>query len=199
MNNNKINLVCNVLESYNYLGKEQLKDGTLLIGKAPHIAPLAWLHCIYSPLKNTDISDLEMELNQEIPNIYKEFLLISNGLSVFNTTLSLFGKRGNYKRSVDNVWQPFDIILPNTIEKPRNANNDIFIIGCYDWDGSYLYIDKKDSSIHLCEVDNVRSLFEWGNFEDMLYSEINRLTKLFDNNGKEIDEEKITLPLQITS
>lgn len=194
MNTDNINLAFDTLKSYEYLGRDLLKDGTLLIGKAPHIAPHAWLHCIYPSLSDRDISALEMELNQEIPTVYKEFLMTSNGLSVFNTTLSLFGKRSNYKRSIDDVWQPFDIVLPNTIEKPQNANSDSFIIGCYDWDGSYLYIDKKKQSIHLCENDDVKSLYEWKCFEDMLCSEIRRLTMLFDRNGKELDEEKSTLP-----
>lgn len=194
MNRERIDLAFSTLKRYNYLGEKLLHDGTQLIGKALHIAPQAWLHCIYPPLNSDDIAVLEKELNQQIPDVYKQFLRISNGLSVFNTTLSLFGRRCNYRRSADDVWQPFDIVRSNTIEKPKNASENIFIIGCYDWDGSYLYIDANDSSIHLCETDDVKSLYEWKSFEDMLYSEVNRLTNLFDANGKEIDDEQSMLP-----
>jgi hypothetical protein len=189
-----INETFDLLKGYKYLGEKQLENGTLLIAKAPHIAPQAWLHCIFAPINANDVNILEGELNQKIPDIYKEFLEMSNGLSVFNTTFSLFGKRSNYKRSIDNVWQPFDLILSNTVEKPYNADDNVFIIGCYDWDGSYLYIDKKTSSVHLCKNDDITPLYKWKNFEDMLYSEINRLIDLFDYNGKEKNVEDSTLP-----
>jgi len=194
MNEETINEAFSILKSYAYLGEEKHDDGTLLFAKAPHIAPQAWLHCIYAPLNDKDIHVLEKETGQEVPNAYKNFLKISNGLSVFNTALSLFGKRGNYKHLVDAVWQPFDLGLPNTYEKPSNANDNIFIIGCYDWDGSYLYMDKSDDSVHLCKTDDIKSLYEWKSFENMLYSEIQRLVELFDNEGQEKDSNKSTLP-----
>jgi hypothetical protein len=195
MNKDMINKSLNILKTYAYLEDDRLEDGTLLIAKAPHIAPLAWLHCIYAPLKNEDILIFEKEIGKEIPNEYGNFLKISNGLSVFNTTLSLFGKRNNYKRSIDAAWQPFDLVLPNTHEKPYNATGNEFIIGCYDWDGSYLYINRENKTIHLCKNDDIKSLYEWESFEDMLYSEIRRLVELFDSKGKEKDINKSTLPV----
>jgi hypothetical protein len=185
--------ILNQLKQFEYLGKNILDNGTLLIAKAPHIAPYSWLHCIYSPLSSQDINLIENKIG-EIPNEYKNFLLVSNGLGVFNTTLSLYGLRRNYKRTIDDVWQPFNIITPNTLEKPSDSNDDIFIIGSYDWDGSYIYVDKKSNKTHLCNRYSVTSLFEWRSFNDMLEKEIMRLITLFDKNGKEIDENKSTLP-----
>jgi hypothetical protein len=187
--------ILDALRKYEYLGTQKLNDGTELIGRAPHIAPMAWLHTIYMPLSNEEIMELESRVQQRIPSSYKNFLLISNGLNVFNTTLSLYGLRRNYKRTVDDVWQPFDIILPNTVEKPSNADNNNFIIGSYDWDGSYIYIDKTSNKVFLCERENATPLFEWENFELMLDSEIIRISKLFDNEGKEINIDESTLPI----
>ena len=144
----KINNTLSILKSYNYLGEKMLSDKTHLIGKAPHIAESAWLHSIYPALTDIQINELEKKLKTSIPNDYIDFLKITNGLNVFNTTFSLFGLRKNYKRSSDGVWQPFDILTPNNEEKPRNANENVFIVGTYDWDGSYVYIDKKTNKTH---------------------------------------------------
>jgi len=192
--NNKTNQVLEILKSYHHLGEKLLKNGTLLIGKAPHIAPEAYLHSIYKSLTETEIIETEKILKQTIPEDYKEFLCVSNGLNIFNTTLSLYGRRTNYSRSIEDI-QPFDLDISNNYEKPLNADQNMFIIGSYDWDGSYLYIDKNDNTVHLCTGENAESLFQWKNFAEMLLSETNRLIKLFDKNGEEIDSSKSTLPV----
>jgi len=184
----------NILKQYNSLGEKQLEDGTLLIGKAPHIAPLAWLHCIYSSLSRQEIINLEDSLGSEIPDSYKSFLSISNGLGVFNTTLSLYGYRRNYNRNIIDVWQPFNILTPNISERPSNDVSNIFFIGSYSWDGSLLYIDKITNKVHICKRNNAKSLYEWPDFEGMLIDELKRLVTLFDKEGKKYDNKKSTLP-----
>lgn len=185
-----------ILMSYDNLGEKKLKDGTVLIGKAPHIAPMAWLHSIYPPLSESDINILEDQIKKIIPEPYKEFLKVSNGLNVFNTTLSLYGLRKNYNRDVEiNVWQPFDIIVPNTIEKPIDSADKAFIIGSYDWDGSYLFINTANEKIYLCSREDITPLFEWANFGEMLNGEIKRLSNLFDRDGKELNIDSSTLPI----
>jgi hypothetical protein len=192
--NNKINQALEILKSYKHLGEKLLENGTLLIGKAPHIAPEAYLHSIFKPLTAREIIETEQILKQTIPDDYKEFLCVSNGLHIFNTTLSLYGRRTNYSRSIENR-QPFDLDIPNIYERPQNADKSIFIIGFYDWDGSYLYVDKNDNSVHLCQRENAISLYKWNNFAEMLLSETNRLIKLFNKNGEEIDSSTSTLPM----
>jgi hypothetical protein len=188
--------VLNELYRFKSLGQHTTEGGAVLIGRAPHIAPLAWLHSLYPPLSLADIADLEGKLKMPVPHEYKQFLQLSNGLNVFNTTLSLFGLRRNYIRDVENVWQPFDIITPNTIEKPGNASNNVFIFGTYDWDGSYLYIDcEKGNTVHLCTNDDITSLYKWPNLEAVLKSEIKRLLTMFDGQGKELDPDESTLPI----
>lgn len=183
-----------VLFKYKSLGDKILENKTHLIGKAPHIAPEAWLHTIYPPLSSTDIGSLEKELHKPLPVEYRTFLEHTNGLNVFNTTLYLFGLRRNYNRDLDNVWQPFDIILPNTIEAPPNIKENVCIIGGYDWDGSYLYINSTDGSVHLCKRRDSKSIFNWKSFPEMLESEVKRLVTLFDGNGQEINPDESTLP-----
>lgn len=82
------------LEGYKHLGERTLEDGTLLIGKAMHIAPLAWNHKISQPLTDSEIAHLEKEMGCNIPGDYKEFLTThSNGLGLFVSIFSLDGFR----------------------------------------------------------------------------------------------------------
>lgn len=182
-----------LLDAYRHLGEKKLEDGTLLIGKAPHIAPMAWLHSIYSPLVDSEIEGLERKIGAKIPENYRAFLKVSNGLKVFNTTLCLDGVRRNYVRTVENVWQPFDICIPNVSERPQNAKSSSFFIGGYDWDGSLLFTDG--SKVFLCDREDAKPLYEWNSFEEMLSSEIKRLMTLFDKNGKALNPESSTVPV----
>jgi hypothetical protein len=182
------------LNQYAVLGEQRLEDGTLLIGRAPHIAPQAWLHSIHPPLTIDEVTNLSNAINNDIPEDYKSFLLQFNGLKVFNTTFCLDGLRKNTGRNINSVWQPFNMITPNTLERPSGATKDMVFIGGYDWDGSLIYIDKSTNEVHLCDGETAASTFRWASFEKMLDSEIERLITLFDAAGKQIDEDESTLP-----
>ncbi|MES2108972.1 MAG: SMI1/KNR4 family protein [Bacteroidota bacterium] len=182
------------LNRYKTLGEQRLEDGTLLIGRAPHIAPQAWLHSIYPPLTIDDLAGLATAINAEIPEAYRTFLQHYNGLKIFNTTFCLYGLRRNSGRSVNSVWQPFNIIITNTLERPKGATMNMFFIGGYDWDGSLIYIDNNTGEVHLCDGETVASTFKWPGFEEMLDAEISRLITLFDDGGKALDEDASTLP-----
>lgn len=99
--------------------EESQSTGAILIEKAPHIAPEAWLNTLYPPLSKNDVQALEKELGMEIPIDYKKFLLdVSNGLDILVGTFCLDGLRRNYKRSTDESRQPFSIITANIRERP---------------------------------------------------------------------------------
>ena len=115
------------LDSYRLLGEKRLENGAYLIGRAPHIAPHAWLHSLYSGLSLNEIKELEVILNRPIPNDYRSFLEKSNGLNIFNTTFCLDGLRKNFGRSIDDAWQPFNIKTPNISERPKNALDNFFL------------------------------------------------------------------------
>ena len=181
---------------FQHLGIETAETGATLIGKAPHIALLAWLNKIYPTLDTDDIILLETKLKTTIPTEFKKFLMgFSNGLHILNTTFCIDGLRRNYVRTANKVWQPFDLDIPNIYERPQNAKESFFFIGGYDWDGSLLYIDKDTNVVHYCDRDNAASLFQWKSFEEMLISEITRLYTLYDENGVQLDENMPTVPV----
>jgi len=182
------------LNRYKTLGEQRLEDGTSLIGRAPHIAPQAWLHSIHSPLTIGELTGVTNAITAEIPEAYRTFLQHYNGLKIFNTTFCLYGLRRNSVRNLTTVGQPFNIITTNTLERPRGATMNMFFIGGYDWDGSLIYIDNANGDVHLCNGKTAASTFKWPGFEEMLDAEISRLIALFDDDGKALDEDASTLP-----
>lgn len=184
-----------LLRKYDHLGYRRFDDGTQQIGKAPHIAPLAWLHTIYQPLSEKELVGLEEALRRQIPASYRAFLQVTNGLTVFTRELTFYGLRTDYSRDPYAILQPFDIITPNTLERPANAKDTTFIIGGYSWDGSSLYIDTTTDQVFLCRENNIKPLQVWEHFDDMLEKEINRLSTLFDDQGRQLKPNTSTLPV----
>lgn len=177
------------------LGIEKSKNGAILVGKAPHKAPQAWLNEIYPVLNDSEINQLEKDLNTQIPFEYKDFLLnFSNGLSIIVSTLSLDGLRKQLGRDVESSRQPYSLDTINLYEKPKNAKEGFFFIGGYDWDGSHLYIDKEINLVHCCERWDSTPRATWSSVEEMLISELHRIYKLFDEKGIELNENIPTIP-----
>jgi hypothetical protein len=186
------------LFKYKKLGEEISQNGTLLIGRAPHVAEFAWLHEIYPVLNDADIINLVVELNTKIPEDYKFFLQhYSNGLGLFVSKFSLYGLRKELGRSIEASRQPFSPVISNIDERAENAKPSYFFIGTYSWDRSKLYIDAETGIVHYCERWDATSLYQWNSFSEMLLSEIKRLTNLFDENGIIINKDLHTTPVEI--
>ena len=60
------------------LGVETLEDGTILIGKAPDIAPRAWLNGIFPVLSDEEFGLLTDELNTNIRYMAEKFEQVKN-------------------------------------------------------------------------------------------------------------------------
>lgn len=193
MNFEKIN---KLIFKFQNLGIEKSNDGAILIGKAPHKGPKAWVNLLFPPLSIKEINDLKIQLNRDIPKEYTDFLLnFSNGLDVLSSTFSLYGLRRQLNRDIEtNVRQPYSIITPNIFERPDNAKDSCFFIGGYNWDGSHLYIDNETNIIHCCQRWDATSKKQWNSLEEMILSEIERLYNFFDDKGIEFDENKKIIP-----
>lgn len=185
-----------LIYKFQNLGIGNSSDGAILIGKAPHLGSEAWINEIFPTLENAEIENLEKELKTEIPKEYKTFLKeFSNGLMILTATLSFYGLRRQLSRDPKiNSRQPFSPISANIYERPDNVKESYFFIGSYQWDGPRLYIDKDTNIVHCGSPDDATSKFQWNSFEEMLLSELKRLYKLFDEEGREIDEDVSTLP-----
>ena len=189
------NFIISELKPYEQYGTITQENGTKLIGRAPHIAPMAWLHSIFKGLEINDVKITASELNTEIPNDYAEFLTFSNGLDLFTGTLSLFGRRTSYDRVAEiNARQPFAIGTTNLYEKPSNSDENYFFIGYYNWDGSLVFINKLNNKVHRCDRDDAEILNSWIDLTDFLKTEIVRLKSLHNQNGTEKNPDESKIP-----
>ncbi len=186
--------VVKLVNSYEHLGKRSLPNGTRLIGHVPHVAPQAWLHVLFPPLTGDQLSQVEREIDRQLPRAYADFLAKSNGLWLFSGALTLDGLRWSYVRSGDAVWQPFSIATPNVNERPRGAKGSAVFVGGYQFDGSLLYIDADALRTYRCARTSANPLNEWPSFEAMLEAEATRLATLFDQSGRRIGPNVPTTP-----
>jgi hypothetical protein len=90
------------------------------------------------------------------------------------------------------VWQPFDIITPNTYERPKFLSDDIIIIGSA-YDGSKIALIGNSGKIIRYDDNTFEVFNEWVNFYSYFTSEIERLKLLFNDNGvpKETNFQKV--------
>jgi hypothetical protein len=187
--------VLEIMERATHLGVRLLENGTRLIGHVPHVAPEAWLHVVFPPLSARHVKQVEKDIGNTLPDSFASFLMRSNGLSLFSSRLSIDGLRWSYARSGDAAWQPFDIITPNILERPRHSKNSFIFIGGYGSDGSLLYIDNSTFKVYRCSNRSAKPLNDWPNFETMLEEEAKRLSLLFDERGHRIDPTQQTTPV----
>lgn len=176
------------------LGVRELKTGTMLIGHVPHVAPEAWLHQIHPPLADAELHFLESHLKKTFPAIFRQFLKRANGLNVFSSSLSIDGFRKDFSREDDAAWQPFNIITPNTVEKPPDAKDTYLFIGGYGEDGSLLYICLDDQRVFRCSRDSSKPLNQWKDFGEMLTKEVKRIRPFFDSLGRKINSGQPIVP-----
>jgi hypothetical protein len=186
--------IYSIIEKAKIFGYKDVSNGAKLIGHAPHVAPEAYFHLIFPGLDEKDIHHMESQLGKGIPVPLATFYFINNGISIFSGSLSIDGLRRNYSREGDDVWQPFNIVDLNTFDAPPDTEENQLFFGGYQDDGSLLYVDLKDLSVYRCTRDSTRPLNAWPSFEEMLLSETQRLSELFDEKGILIKGVKSTAP-----
>ena len=196
MKSHKIILpIYNEAQKFASLGEKILKNGSVLIGRVPHVGQYAYLHEIYSPLKKNELIALEKRLNRKIPSCLLDFYSECNGLKYFSDVLSLDGCRISSGRSLEDAYQPYDLMDSNIHERIEDADEDIFFFGGYDWDGSRVYVRDEIDTIFFCGPDSVAPLKKWSDVKDFIREESARIAKLFDSNGIEKNSATSTLPI----
>ena len=187
-----------LLMRFSHLGVTHLKNGALLIGKAPHIAEYAWLNVMYPCATETEIYDLEKRLGCAIPEVYRNFLMnVSNGFDIMNCTLALHGCRTSYNRSDLDSWYPFSLEDIQKNERPKNATQEMFFFASYNYDCSKLYLNTSDNKIYYCDRYDTTPLKSWDSLSAMLTSEIERIFGLFDADGRISNRMAPTTPVVI--
>lgn len=166
------NLLLKECIQYKSLGHKILNGGTELFGNDTKIAPQAWLHQIYSPLKNDEIKILEQLVEIEFPNSLVDFYYEMNGFSIFSRKFSINGLRKDFSRNIESAWQPFSIETKNIKERPFNAKKEDIFIGFYSENGNVVFMDAKTEKISICTSNDATSLRSWNNLYEFLNDDV---------------------------
>lgn len=188
--------VLGYVEPARCLGARTLSTGVELIGHIPHVAPEAYLHVLFPGIREGQINAIEHEIGRPLPAVYREFLSRFNGAWFYAYSLALNGLRFNYEREGDEAWQPFDMRVPNTFERPKSLEDDDVVFGGYRDDGSLLYIKASNGQVRRCARRSGKVFNTWDSFGEYLRGELKRLSALFDKGGHFISKTvRTTLPL----
>jgi len=172
MKNPKI-LIDQVLQHAQSKGERRLDNGTRLVEPAPDIAPQAWRHLIFAPIPDADLAEIEGMLHQRFPDQLRMFYKTSNGISMFGGGIDVWGKRYNWARSGDAVWQPFDIVSHNhPADRPKHSPYEVVYFGSSDRGENRVYFRSGSGIIG----KTGRKIFDeketWIDFDTWLGAEI---------------------------
>lgn len=176
--------ILSIIDRARDMGFKRLSTGVQLIGHIPHLAPEAYLHVVFPALDESQLEEIERQVERPLPEPFRRLLEMSNGMLLFAYSLAIYGLRGLNVRTGDEAWQPFSIRTSNTMERPRNIPWSALIVGSYRQDGSYVYIDGDTGVTIRCTRQSGTNLNQWDNFETFLLSEVTRLSTAFDSYGK---------------
>jgi len=180
-----------IADSYKRLGSKSFKNGATAIGIAPFKGESAYLHNVFPVCTTSEIDSVEKKLGFQIPRDFRGFLLKKmNGIDLFSGTLSIFGFKSS-RRSDD--CQPYDILLPNTLERPDWLGKGNLIVGSYSWNGSLVVMSSQEG-VTLHEAENGKSICKWTSLDRFFESESRRLLHFFSLEGRKLIADANTEP-----
>jgi hypothetical protein len=187
----------NILKKWENKSKKILSNGTIQICHVPHVGDEAWLHKLYVGLDENQIEQLQNSIPVSLPESYKELLKHYNGLNIFSNSLCIWGYRSlNYRTGEESI-QPYCLFTEN-LERAKNCPETWLYFGSYSWDGSKVFINTKGgfeiNKVYRTNMHDVEIQNEWPDIWTWLLSETQRLSKMFDENGVEFDEDNPTTP-----
>ena len=168
--------------------------GTHLYGSTPHKGKDTWHNEVFRPLKEDEIETLQAQVGMTIPAALRELYLVADGLRLFSDELAVYGFRPQMGRSGDNVWQPYSLVEPNTLERPEDASADELFVGGYSFDGSLVKLNIKTGAVAATRPRSAKEFAHWPNLAFFLESEYSRLKGHFNERLELIDQVRSTLP-----
>lgn len=177
--------------------KEKLKDGTTIYKNSAGEAIIE----IYRKLNINEIVKLEKELNlmsttykrgeQTFPEWYIKFFLEANGLNVYFSAFSLYGKQ-TINRTNTQLHSPFELRDVNGM-RPKRIENNLFGIGNFSYNATHIYADEL-GKIYIYENFHdlylhgtnrallgakVKLIVEYNSLSEFLITETERLDQLY--------------------
>lgn len=119
------------------------REGALLLCPLCWKGPEAWLHALYAPLSDAEITEIEQELGVALPPDYKRFLSIWNGATLFYCDLEMWGRVKPHV--TPDLCPAFDVGRDNQIlrEHVPAFRTHLFGIASYSY-GDVICLDLSD-------------------------------------------------------
>jgi hypothetical protein len=181
-----IESVLRTFSRWEAIGFVVMPDGARLVGHVPHVAELAYLHCVPAALLSGEIDELSRSVGVPFPLELREWYGHANGLSAFSDTLNIHGLRKSYQRSdpLAASAQPYNIVTPNRVERPLGLADSEIVVGGYSLDGSHLVLGSS-GAVFRCARNDAHNVYNrWPCFSIWLVSEVVRLSGIFDEAGR---------------
>ncbi|MER8907164.1 SMI1/KNR4 family protein [Mesorhizobium sp. M0854] len=181
-----------LVDKWKRLGTKTYPDGTEWIGHTPDRAPEAYLHQLYAPLDAIGIGQMESEISRRLPDNFRCFLMLHNGIGLFANYINVYGLRRSWSRTnlVEAGQQPFSILEPNVQRRPGNAPDDVLFIGSLG-DNRNLIAMNPDGRVFRWESDDplLGSINSYSSVFTFLLEEANEAAALFDPDGRRCDSD----------
>lgn len=182
-------------------------------GGADCILPLessVYFHVLYSALTKNEIDMLKNSYKGTLPEELIEFYQLVNGarifsreykiseeISIYQPSISIFGIPNIKKVRTDH--QPLDIRIED-LSRPQNCPNTWLFFAAYFYEPMITMffdtaiMENGKHPVYANIKGSLKIIKRWDSFEEWFSSEIIRMSKLFDKNGKLITDEEMIAP-----
>jgi len=159
---------------------------------APWIGSAAYLHTIYKPADDAALVQNSNELS--IPHIWQDFLRVQNGAHIYHVVsiLGAIDPRQPMRRTPDDAG-PFRIISSNR-EAKLSPTGEWLEIGVYSYSGARVLLHRLNHSVKAVDRPVKKDLASWADIDTWLRSELDRLSVLFNPEGRLLVDERLTEP-----
>ena len=160
----------------------------------PWVAPEAYLNIVYKPAQKKVLAEVATKLC--IPKPWIQFLEQTNGACLFSADLYVMGVVGEGTRlNRGDHWSlpPTNIEHSNRVAEPLDLGRYL-IIASYGWDGSRVCLDRETLRVYVFHKGESKPYAVWNSAEEWVRTEVERLSTLFDEKGKLLLNEALTLP-----
>jgi hypothetical protein len=162
-----------------------LAPGGILFGHTPHVAEFAYLARVYDAAPPDQVRAWATAHDWDNP--YLAFLTeVANGLSFAN--VNLFGVIEQIDRSGRGAGQAISLDYGNVVERPVGLDEtDMVIGGIVGWSSKGSYVMGREGAVRLTHhKDGADVAAEWPDLHSMLRSELTRVARLHDQEGREL-------------
>jgi hypothetical protein len=180
-------LVLAIVDRYRTAKDQEFPSGARLVCPLPWIHQNSWLHRVMPPCPEDSVATLATTTATQPPHELVEFLRCANGLSLFNGSLSVFGVRGDFGRSLENaLLLPYDL-ADHHIAWSRHFRRDDFLLGTCGADVDPCVWRAADGRVDRMTQQDGDVLESWPSFHDWLMSEADRYATCHSANGHLLD------------